>query len=59
MKQIERLYQNLKYFLQLECLDDEFETLIENDDGVETLDELSNIMEDELSYMAESAAEET
>lgn len=50
MTAIERLFHNLKIFIEAEVLDEEFEVFIQENPDLNSISELNQIMEDEMSY---------
>ncbi len=55
MNEIERLLKNINTFIACGCLDEEMAVFAEENPNLIDLSELNDIMEDEISCMAENA----
>lgn len=53
MTDIERLFRNLKIFIEAGVLDEEFAVFIQDYPNCESIGELNEIMGDEMSYWEE------
>jgi hypothetical protein len=53
MTNIERLLRNVKVFIEAGVLDEEFAVFVEENPELDSLSELNQIMEDEISYWEE------
>jgi len=54
MNQIERLYKNLIILIDAEAFNAEFQVFVEENPDVDSLNELNEIIESEISYWADS-----
>lgn len=50
MTNIERLFHNLKIFIEAEVLDEEFAVFVQENPDLDSISKLNKIMEDEMSY---------
>lgn len=53
MNQIERIYRNIRIYIDQGALDDEFEIFAAENPDCDSISELNEIMESEMSYWAE------
>jgi len=53
MTNLERLLRNIKVFIEAGVLDEEFAVFVEENPELDSLSELNQIMEDEISYWEE------
>ncbi|WP_168198305.1 hypothetical protein [Crassaminicella thermophila] len=53
MNNIERLYKNIKILVDTNMLEEEFKVFAEENSDVETIEELNNVIETEISYWEE------
>ena len=49
MSEIERLYRNLKHYIEMDVLDDEFGVFISENPELDSISDLNEIMENEMS----------
>lgn len=55
MTNLERFFHNLKTYIEADVLDDEFATFISEKPDIDSISELNEIMEDEMSYWGDYA----
>lgn len=58
MNQLERLYKNIKEYINVGALDAEFEVFIAENPNLDSIAELNEIMESEKSYWPEDSENE-